>query len=216
MSERSASEALRRFNPDLVALVPDVHIDAIIRTLVSRLWPHISFISVKAKGDPDVFYRAEEWLRPFIHRAQYALVILDFQWARPSGLAASHHVREKLKDRLSRSGWQDRCEVVVIDPEVESWLWADVRTLARAILQEHENEILRLLPRGSSKPRNPKEELDRVIEQVNRDRRVRAKRDARLYEQFAREIPKERLDQCADPAFSALRWALSSWFGPWR
>jgi hypothetical protein len=192
MSERSASEALRRFNPDLVALVPDVHIDAIIRTLVSRLWPHISFISVKAKGDPDVFYRAEEWLRPFIHRAQYALVILDFQWARPSGLAASHHVREKLKDRLSRSGWQDRCEVVVIDPEVESWLWADVRT------------------------RNPKEELDRVIEQVNRDRRVRAKRDARLYEQFAREIPKERLDQCADPAFSALRWALSSWFGPWR
>jgi hypothetical protein len=50
MSERSASEALRRFNPDLVALVPDVHIDAIIRTLVSRLWPHISFISVKAKG----------------------------------------------------------------------------------------------------------------------------------------------------------------------
>jgi len=35
-------------------------------------------------GDPDVFYWAEEWLRPFIRRARYALVTLDFQRDRPS------------------------------------------------------------------------------------------------------------------------------------
>ncbi len=216
MPEWSTSDELSPSNLDLVALVPDVHIDAIIRALVQRLWPQISFRSVKAKGDPDVFHQAAERLRRFIRQAHYALVILDFRWARPSDLETSHQVRENLKDRLSQSGWQDRCEVVVIDPEIEIWLWADVRTLARAIEPEHENEILKLLPQGSVKPRNPKEELDRVISQINRDYRVRAKRDTRLYERFAWEIPKKRLERCADPAFQHLRSALSSWFGPWR
>ncbi len=93
MPEWSTSDELSPSNLDLVALVPDVHIDAIIRALVQRLWPQISFRSVKAKGDPDVFHQAAERLRRFIRQAHYALVILDFRWARPSDLETSHQVR---------------------------------------------------------------------------------------------------------------------------
>jgi len=73
---------------DLVALVADHHIDAVLRALLIR-------------------------------RARYALVVMDFRWDRPPNLRSPDQIQEELRSRLSRSGWQDRCEVIVIDPEVE-------------------------------------------------------------------------------------------------
>jgi len=201
---------------DLVALVADHHIDAVLRALLCRFWPGVRFHLLRGMGDPDVFFRAEERLRPFIRRARYALVVMDFRWDRPPNLRSPDQIQEELRSRLSRSGWQDRCEVIVIDPEVEVWLWADPHLIVEWLDPNRKYPIQSLFPVRNTKPAQPKEELDRIIRQINHRYRLGVRMKTELYKWVAEKVPKRLLETCADPAFSALRWALSSWFGPWR
>ncbi len=201
---------------DLVALVADHHIDAVLRALLRRFWPRVRFRSLRGMGDPDVFYRAEERLRPFIRWALYALVVMDFRWDRPPDLRSPDRIQEELRSRLSRSGWRDRCEVIVIDPEVEQWLWADPRLIVEWLDPNHKYPIQSLFPVRTTKPDQPKEELDRIIRRINHRYRLGVRMKTELYEWVAEKVSKRLLETCTDPAFSALRSALSSWFGPWR
>jgi hypothetical protein len=71
--------------------------------------------------DGGIHRRAHELLRRYIRSHQNAVVILDKNFG---GQLPAATVREEILINLSRNGWPTGCaEVVVIDPELEVWLW---------------------------------------------------------------------------------------------
>ena len=34
-----------------------------------------------------------------------------------------------MEERLAANGWNDRAKAIVVDPELESWVWADSRVV---------------------------------------------------------------------------------------
>lgn len=107
----------------LVILVADHNAEHALRGLLQRaedLGIHrIQFdIYVHPQRDPGVYLRAHDFLRPFLRQYQYALVVLDREGCGAERKKAEQ-VRQEVHMRLERNGWKDRCQVVVIDPELD-------------------------------------------------------------------------------------------------
>src|SRR5262245_28010272 len=71
--------------------------------------------------DGGIHRRAHELLRPYLRSHQNAVVILDKNFG---GQLPAATIRVEILLNLLQNGWQTGCvEVVVIDPELEVWLW---------------------------------------------------------------------------------------------
>jgi hypothetical protein len=71
--------------------------------------------------DGGIHRRAHDLLRRFLPSHQHAVVILDKKFG---GQLPAAIVRDQILDNLWRNGWSAECvEDVVIDPELEVWLW---------------------------------------------------------------------------------------------
>jgi hypothetical protein len=71
--------------------------------------------------DGGIHRRAHQLLRCYLPFYQNAIVILDKNFG---GRLPAAVVREEILNNLLRNGWSAECvEVVVIDPELEIWLW---------------------------------------------------------------------------------------------
>lgn len=71
--------------------------------------------------DGGIHRRAHALLRPYLPSHQNAVILLDKNFGRRLSAAV---VREEILNNLWRNGWSAECvEVVVIDPELETWLW---------------------------------------------------------------------------------------------
>ncbi len=197
---------------DLIVMAADKHIQIVLEEFFKRFLSRIRRDYLIAGNDQTAFHRAVEYLRPYIRSARYCLVVLDFRWSHP--FQDAMQMRDELKKRLEENGWRERCEAVVIDPMLKSWLWADIQTLARVISprKEDQDRIVKTLQNrraGSNKPKDPKSAL--------RGLRVAGfKPDSAFRARVAQEIPEEVVRQCRDPSFSILRSTLSSWFGLWQ
>lgn len=125
---------------DLVILVADHNAEHALLGLLQRPGDlgirEVQFdIWVHPQRDPGVYLRAHEFLRPFIGQYKYALVLLD-QEGSEAEQAETERMRSAVQERLERNGWKDRCQVIVINPELEAWVWAQDPYVARALLIE--------------------------------------------------------------------------------
>lgn len=145
------------------------------------------------------------------NRYAHALIMLDRE-----GCGQETRSREELEDvigrNLSVSGWGERGVAVVIDPELEGWVWGDSPHLGEVLGWSEELGSLRLwmnkagfLAENHVKPSRPKEALETVL------RTVRRPRSASIYLQLAQRVSVNR---CIDPAFSKFRTTLRQWFPP--
>ena len=99
--------------------------------------------------------------------------------------------------------------MVVIDPELEMWVWADSPVVAEVLRTPWEE--MRALAKqsgywrqGQAKPQEPKALLEAVLRQQRRPR------SAAIFQELARRLG---LASCTDPAFVLLRETLAKWFG---
>jgi hypothetical protein len=158
--------------------------------------------------DGGIHRRAHALLRPYIRSHQNALVILDKNFG---GQLPAAVVREEILSNLSRNGWQAGCaEVVVIDPELEVWLWQrDNPHIARVFRYDGAVPLEEFLgaegiwPSTALKPVRPKEAA-RILLQ-----RFRAGVPMVVY---ARIVENISVSGCQDQAFSLLASALRRWF----
>ena len=129
---------------ELVILVADGTIEAVFRAFFGRerwdltlqcaqfdLWPEEDIFHDPLHTDGGVHKSAQELLRPYLNTHSRAMVVLDQQFG--GGLPAAE-VRQDILARLYQNGWNDRCEVVVIDPELEVWLWQISPHVERALM----------------------------------------------------------------------------------
>ena len=161
-------------------------------------------------ADPGVLTRGHEFLRSFTEYYAHALVLMDREGCGAEDLGRVA-LEARLKESLQRTGWGDRSEAVVLDPELEIWVWSDSPWVERALGWHERPPGLRAwlsstgyLCAGGTKPARPKEALEEAL------RLARQPRSSSIYEILAKHVSIRR---CEDPAFLKLRRILAAWFG---
>ncbi len=206
---------------ELVILVADATMEAVLRTFFERqavqktlgcgelaIDPVQDIFRDPVHTDGGVHRRAHEILRRYLRTHRRALVFLDQQFGaeRPAD-----QVRLEILENLRRNGWADRCEVVVIDPELEVWMWQESPHVARAVGHRGNRSLRQQLaeegewPDDLEKPRAPKETLQRLI----RENRVGVATG--VYCDIAKQVS---VRGCTDASFRHFLTTLRSWFPP--
>jgi len=200
---------------DLVILVPGKDERETFDALLSSRWKSLGIRQVHYKilvhphRDSGCWQGAPEVLEPFVRLADRVLVVFDHEG---SGREAEppDQVAADVRVRLARAGWEQRAEVLVLQPELENWVWSDSPHLDQVAGWSGQNPPLRqwlrdhqLWPVGHPKPPRPKECLEQTL------RRVGMPRSSALYRRLAEKVSLER---CTDPAFSRFRELMRGWF----
>ncbi|MDP2785607.1 MAG: hypothetical protein Q8O38_13590 [Sulfurimicrobium sp.] len=205
-----------QFPQDLIVLVADKNMEFAVKGILSRFQSvqmrEVSPVfHVHPEHDPGCLLRGHAFLKLFVNRFAHALILLDRE-----GSGQERTVREvleaEIEARLSQSGWGNRAAAIVIDPELEMWVWSDSPQIDSVLGWENKNPALRhwlqhngLLQVGQVKPGRPKEALERAL------RTARKPRSSSLYLQIAQKV---NLVRCVDPSFVKLKAVLQEWFPP--
>jgi hypothetical protein len=189
------SEAIQ----DLVVLVSDKNMEFTIRGLFTKpqafsIRSLSHNILIHPERDPGCLLRAHDFLRPSIRQYAHALVMLDRQGCGKDGLDRSA-LENELEQRLFASGWLGRAAAIVIDPELEAWVWSDSPFVDAALGWQGHTPTLRNWLRdrkyceGTSKPSLPKEALHDAIRVVSKPR------SSNLYYNLASSVEAGRWGQ---------------------
>jgi len=201
---------------DLMVLVPDRNMEYAIRTLLTRVESlRIRSVTVEVHThpghDPGCFVDGPEFLRFAVKQARHVLVMLDHEGSGQDQRLSRQEMEMDLQTRLESAGWTGRAAAIVIDPELENWVWSDSPHVDAVLGWAGRTPNLRtwLTQRGyltadSAKPLHPKEALLAAI-------RVSGKsRTSKLYAAIAEKVTWSR---CSDETFKKLKQVLSAWFG---
>jgi len=198
---------------DLVILAADKQMEYALRGILGRDQSlgirqlQVEYIPHPNK-DPGCRSVAEKFLRPFHQDFAHALVIFDHHGAgRPD--SAADELEKEVEDRLRKSGWEDRAQCIVIEPELEVWVWSDSPQVKRCLEWDREIRLREWLQErgrwepGKEKPGQPKEALERVLRETG------LPRSSALFRKLAERMSLQR---CNDRAFVKLRRILREWF----
>lgn len=190
--------------------------DAAVSALLDRpqsigIRPVTHRIGTHPERDPGCFHKGPDFLRLFRSQARHALIILDFAW---DGAPASTgiHLEKALDRKLNQAGMGEWAKAVVIDPELEAWVFAQSPHVARILGVEgtaaglrKELENRALWARDEAKPRDPKAAMEWTL------RQTRQPRSSSIYGRLATKVSTA---SCADRAFVRFRSQLQEWFPP--
>lgn len=205
---------------DCIFLVADSNMAACIQGFLNRdqfhrslgveafvFDPNEDLIVDEGGYDPGVYHRAHELLRPFLNSHRFALIILDREW---EGSPGAEKIVDGIRTNMLHNGWSDgRFAVIVIDPELEAWIWQDSPHVETAFRFKGPGRLRDLLkedgtwPEDESKPLKPKEAVETVL------RRTRTPRSSAVYRRITEKVS---VDSCTDPSFTRLVEALRRWF----
>jgi hypothetical protein len=207
---------------DLLFLVADTNMEYALRGFFERERPHLSIGCgpivfdpapnrdiVVAAGDNDsgLYKRAGDWLREAASHYRHVVIMIDAEW---DGSPGAEAIRRKLSEELAVAGWpEDAGLALVLEPEVDIWLWADSPHVATAMRWPSSDALRAALERegwlevGAIKPKRPKEAAEWAL------RQQRQPRSSALYRKIASRVS---LNRCTDPALRQLVEALRSWF----
>lgn len=144
-----------------------------------------------------------------LERQQYShgLLVLDFDG---SGAVESEGViLERNLDMLLEPVWTQTGKAIVIEPELDVWMWGSDNVLHTILGRPGGTDIREWLSQhgihfsDAGKPVGPKEAMEMLLKELRRPR------SASIYEKIARTIS---LKACTDPAFLRLRATLQLWF----
>ena len=178
-----------------------------IRRLDEGAWETIPH----PRYDSGVVTAAHVFLRPQVNRYRFAVVICD---RHGSGRSASREAIEaEIERNLQTCGWEQRCAAVVIDPELEIWLWVDSPHVAEVLgWRDRRDPNLRewlhqqgYLQRSQVKPSDPQRAADHALALAQK------RRSSAIFQELAKRVS---LAGCRDPAFLKLRDTPRGWFPP--
>ena len=202
---------------DLIALVADRDIQAVLLALlkrpgdlgIRRIDVVPTDVPVHHHHDPGCLRKADEFLRPFHLQYSHALVVFDREGCGQDQLEADR-IESEVELRLARSGWESRATAVVVDPEVEMWVWSDSPYVESCLAWTGRQPRLRiwlekqdLWPAGEAKPPNPKRAFRAAL------REARRSLSSAVFGELAAQV---EFSFCSDRAFCKLRETLRTWF----
>jgi hypothetical protein len=200
---------------DMVILVADKNMEAAVRGLLSRQQT-LNIRQVDAEilrhpqRDSGCCNSGVEFLATFASQFVHALLMFDREGCGQDDQTAES-IEENIEERLSRSGWNGRAKVIVLDPELEMWVWSASPHVEECLGWCHHATPLRqwlldqgYLRSGEAKPVRPKEAMEAALYTS------RTPRSSAIYRHLAEKVS---LRGCADRAFLKFRDVLQQWFG---
>jgi hypothetical protein len=198
---------------DMIVLVPDRNmrfgIDSLLYRHDSLNIRQISYdILIHPRHDPGIYCEGVELLRDFTNQYRYALVFIDHEGSGQEN-ASVDEIANHIKYGLENNGWQDRAEVIVFEPELEIWLWAESTHTANVLGWDDYNTLKNwLVSKGlweedAPKPMKPKKALEMSLAVK------RISRTSSIYEEIASKVS---LHRCRVPSFLKFREILQKWF----
>ena len=199
---------------DLLCLVADKNMEAAVSGLLSRpralgIRPIARELIIHPEHDSGCFHKGVEFLRGLRSRTQHALVLLDLAWQGVPAESASE-LEGQLETNLARAGMKDWARVVVIEPELEAWIFGRSPHIPTALGWSESSKGLRsaltadgLWPAEDHKPPDPKAAMEWAL------RRAAIPRSSSIYRQLAAKVGTKK---CTDRAFVRFRGLLQDWF----
>ena len=211
---------------DCVFLVADSHMETVFKTFLGLPHRHeklgtasFSFNAesdlVLAGNDPAVYRNGPSLIHGHQRTHRHAVLVLDFQFEhekKPDEMIA------ELTSAMVSSGWDAaRFQIVLIQPELEAWLWQDnpniekvffrnLNPMEKAKAPSSLRQWLcdqRLWPTECVKPPDPKKAMQKAADTF------RAGSQMAVFTEVFRNIS---VHGCQDEAFHTLRDALRRWF----
>ena len=202
---------------DLVCLVADKSMQAAVSGLLDRphalgIRPITKEIPVHQERDPGCCHHPMKVLRAYHGSAKHALIILDHAWdGVPEETGAG--LETFIEARLERDGLEGWAVPVVIEPELEAWVFSGSPHVGRVLGWTNRSPALReaLEQQGlwrpeDPKPSDPKAALEWVLETAGK-RPV----SSAYFRDLARKVSTTG---CRDRAFLRFRKLLQGWFPP--
>ena len=119
-------------------------------------------------------------------------------------------IQLEVERRLEGDGWGGRSKAIVIDPEIEAWVWSSSPHVPEILGWTTGYPCLRnwlgtrkLWPKTSPKPTEPKQAMKEAMEEA------RQKQSPRVFSELAERVS---LNRCQDPAFNELVETIRRWF----
>lgn len=159
-------------------------------------------------NDSGAFGKGHEWMRARLGKYRHAAVVFDREFGTTWD---AQTLRDDLTDRILQTGWHaNHFCVVVIEPELESWIWQRNQRVAAPLGFATVGEMVAAVnsagpvwPDGDAKPARPKEALQAVL------RWKGIGFSAAVHRSITSSVS---LIGCQDPAFTQFRAALQQWF----
>lgn len=201
---------------DLIVLVADKNMQFTLQGLFSRNQSlGIRDVSqdydifVHPQRDPGCYNQCVDFLHSFRAVYNYGLVVFDHEGSGQES-KSREEIEGELEQKLEASGWDERVAVVVLEPELESWVWSDSPHVERILGWGNQHVSLRnwlldknFLEHNHTKPSRPKEALETTL------RFVQKPRSSSIYEQLAKNVG---FTKCQDSSFLKLKSVLQTWF----
>jgi hypothetical protein len=159
-----------------------------------------------------VFTNAPKWVLGHTKKHRHAVIVLDREFGTAYDAVFLH---DDLVKRIAQTGWPlDRFEVVVIDPEIEAWIWQQNKRVADALHAKSMAEVTAILAAAGYAwtstvpklaPNRPKEALEAVL------RHKQLRWSSAYHKKITESIP---VAKCSEPTFVELRNTLQRWFPP--
>ena len=203
----------------LVVLVPDADIEQAMRGLLTRtdslkIAPVEFEVTRHVNRDNGCRSSATSYLRPYLSSCRYALVVFDRDGC--GSRRPRLEIQRAVELDLTLNGWKDRSKAIVIDPEIEVWVWSDSPAVARVLGWGSDSRALRkwlvarkLWAANRRKPQDPKGALRKAMEEAGLKKKVR--RSSTRFHDLATSVD---FTGCDDPAFVELTRTLRAWFPP--
>ncbi|MFW5732018.1 MAG: methylation-associated defense system protein MAD4 [Planctomycetota bacterium] len=209
---------------DLFVVVADLDAENVMKALLSR---RQEALGVSLQFNPDrppqgdllryqgrdsgCYRKAVDLLRPPQRTHRHAILCFDHHGSGAERQAAEQ-TEADLERQLHASGWQHgSVAVIVIEPELESWVWANSPQVADALGWRHEDGELRTFLQSQgfweprvAKPSDPKAAMDAALRQKNQP--------GGRASIFSRLASKVSVRGCEDRAFIKLADTLRRWF----
>jgi hypothetical protein len=197
---------------DLVILVADKNMEFAIKGAIERHQAlAISPISFQIRShsgrDGGVRATGASLLRLERRRFRHALMVLDFEG---SGAQEQNALAlERVLDEDLCSDWGDAAKAIVIDPELDIWMWGSDNALQEVFRWTESRPIREWLIQHSfklstsGKPIRPKEALIAVLRECGHPRSSA---------NYFRVASKISLSRCTDHSFQRFRKQLQKWF----
>ena len=200
----------------LVCVVADKNIEAAISALLNTRKQSLKLVDfpfdivVHPQRDPGCYNEGPAFLKGLMGDNDcYGLLIFDQDWQGNKNRTAID-TEAKVREQFRRIGIVERAEVVVIEPEIEAWIWNSSPHVCNELGWDGNYATLRhwlsekdLWPDGELKPSDPKAAVEAVLLEKN------IPRSSAIYRKLAQKVSLRR---CQDAAFRRLTRFLSSKF----
>lgn len=195
---------------DLIICVPDKSIEYSLLAGLSRFEslgtrPFDFEIRVHTGRDGGVRKDGVSLVNLLRYHFSHALIVFDYEG---SGAINASNIEREIDNLLAQT-WGQCGKAIVIEPEVDIWMWGSDTSLASVVSWNRDTRIRDWITEKGfeldslNKPRRPKEALQFLLRETGK------KKSAVNYKKIAESIG---LGKCQDDSFLRMRNTLREWF----